>query len=124
MKLLYCQDCGDFVRPFLEERRPRACHCGRHAVWREAEPKPMLWVFDTKGEGHSAPRAFVVGLADPFIHDPSPLTSRALFEATMRKMPPNTAIGRAGTWAVKYRPGITPDSGWAMHLPARSDRSP
>jgi hypothetical protein len=111
MRLLYCQECLDFVAQH-RLNHPRWCECGRHAVW--LTTWRALFVCDrTGGAPPRKPRACVIGISNWLLDQ---FDGEVLDAATVQKIidgaEESSAIKQIRSPIALYRPGHY-DTAWA-----------
>jgi hypothetical protein len=124
-KLLYCEPCGSILSPNRAARQPRWCTCARHAIWWENPSAGDIRLHDkfsvrdgthVNGIPHR-PAAYVLGLHNALLEDPSEVTTAAFVETVLRRTPSNYIFKEAMSLIIKFRPGVSDDSRWAAELP-------
>lgn len=116
MKLLYCQDCGDIIAPFRQKNKPRYCACTRHALWWEDPQKGIVRVYDKYGDDGQPieAKAWLIGMTNLWLQYPSETLTKEDYEAIIDAHDDYYLFKRQRSVAIRFRPGMTGDSGWAQ----------
>lgn len=114
MKLLFCEDCRDLVRPVtggLSE--PRFCICKRHAIWALDDNFEFVRIFDRHGQQGvpDEPAAYVVLLSNLLLDMKEPM--RETTAASLLEIQRNVWFKSHGSLVLRVRPGEHPKTAWS-----------
>jgi hypothetical protein len=126
MKVLFCQECGDIIAPYRQNKRPRFCDCGRHAVWWRDGNAGLISAHDTlfvppaNTDPYATPRvpkAWILGMTNSFLNFPNFDMSAEDIQAIIDSHPDTYMFKTRRTCIVRFRPGHSSDSRWESKLP-------
>ena len=125
MKLLYCQACGDIVAPFpRNDRPPRRCFCGAHAVWWDNPQTGQLRVCcltghpllveELKGAPLGRPSCYIIGLTNLLLHFPEERTPNTEeVQEIIDAHPASYVFKQTRSMVIRFRVGQTGDTAYA-----------
>lgn len=117
MKFLFCQECGDLVRPRKASAgAPRSCFCGRYAAWFK-EDGIVMAVFDHHNRRADGNRAIVVAISNELFEDPEHAQSGEQIAALLARHAEGDRFKAAGSLVLCAPPGVSPRTEWADALP-------
>lgn len=121
MKFLFCQDCGDFVKPGNSLPQEQWCYCGRHAVYWEDPALGKLAVYDkyrclqppTGVDGvrfYTSPRCYVMGVCNSLFLDARQSLSKEMYREIALNTGPHYKFHHVESCVVRIRVGETGDT--------------
>ena len=113
---MWCEECGDIVAPYRQNRRPRACQCGRYSIWWENSFTGVVRVYDAHQRGWRGCAVWVVGLANSFLSHVGRVTPD-ITQGLLDEIPDSYLFKRQNSLVIKFRPAETSDSAFASALP-------